>query len=150
MARQMAGQDGGKLWRAERARRRAQRELFRSLGRPLPRVATIVQVRLDAIAMPDWARKKAIKGLTLTPDTVWLRRMAAVYLARLDAEAGGEPEMTWAEYRRCPMCGRPLLDADAAARAETDQRFGGDQIPCSIECVELSKRKGKRIFGKAA
>jgi hypothetical protein len=149
MARQGQGGQGQEpLWRSERAGRRARRKLFRALGKPLPRVATIVRVRLGALAMPDWARRKAIKGLTLTEDTVWLRRIAGVYLARLDAEAGGEPEMTWAEYRRCTLCGRPLLDAEAELRAETDARFGGDQIPCSAECVELSKKK--RVWRKAA
>jgi hypothetical protein len=100
-------------------------------------------VDLDAIYVPAWAQAKAIRGLTLTAETIWLGRIAASALARLDREAGGTPVMTKTLYRRCPLCDRPLLGEEAQARFDLDRTMTGRQVPCGPECLDVSKSRGR-------
>src|SRR5580698_799785 len=118
------------LWRRERQYRREARRTARSLGFRLPTLAQVALVELDAIYVPDWALKKAIRGLTVTNSSVWLRRIAANLLARIDREAGGTPKVTPTAYRRCPMCDRALLGVEAEQRFELDKKWTGNQTPC--------------------
>jgi hypothetical protein len=112
-------------------------------------LAHIALVELDAIDVPGWARRKAIRGLSVERDKIWLRRIAANLLARLDIEAGGQPKVTPTEFRRCGICDRPLLGEEAQIRFDLDRRFEGHRIPCGPDCVELERihleqRRGRR------
>lgn len=137
--------ENGPLWRRERAARRLDKTLRRMWKRSVPTLKTIGLVELTAIPMPEWARKKAVKGLTLTDSSVWLRRIAANFLARMDREAGGSPGLTTTEYRRCRLCGQPLLGPEAVARWELDRKIEGHRLPCSPACLEMERaRKDRR------
>lgn len=102
----------------------------------------IARIDVDAIAVPEWARRRAVRGLSGSETHVWLRRGDARALEHLDREAGGSPVVTEVEFRYCGVCGRPLIGEEAAARRLSD--MGGrtaDQLPCSGECYEAAKDK---------
>lgn len=101
-------------------------------------------VELDKIPVPQWARDKAIPGLTLTGNSVWLGRIAARALARLDQSVGGRPQLTFEVYRPCRICRRPLLGPAAEHRLELDRKFEGWRIPCGPECVEIETARKQR------
>ena len=132
----------------ERLLRRMDRERRATQGLTTPRLRTILLVELDAIYVPGWAKRKAIPGLTLTRESIWLGRIAGRILEREDRAAGGSPKVTPAAYRPCKCCKRPLLGIAAERRLELDRRYHGDRIPCSPECAEIQaarrKRKGAR------
>ena len=129
------------LWRRERNQRHADRRDRAARGLSTPKVHQIALVELDLITVPDWARQKAIKGLSITETSIWLRRIAANKLASLDIEAGGCPRLTPTAYRRCKQCGRPLLGVDAEGRLDLDRKFEGDRIPCGPECLEIINQR---------
>ena len=137
---------GSLAWeeRAQRKRDRAQRA---SRGLTTPRLRQVALVELDKIPVPQWARDKAIPGLTLTGDSVWLGRIAARALARLDESVGGRPRLTFEVYRPCRVCWRPLLGAMAEHRLELDRKFEGWRIPCGPECVEIEAVRRRRTHG---
>lgn len=133
------------VWQRSRVwHREEDRDFARKIGFKLPILKQIALVELDAIMVPDWARKKAIKGLTITNSSVWLRRIAANFLCRLDREAGGTPRLTVTDYRRCNNCKRVLLGPDAQARFELDRKYEGQRITCGPDCAELQKSRRKR------
>lgn len=132
-------------WQRSRIwRREEDREFARNCGFKLPLLKQIARVDVTAIRVPTWARDKAIKGLTLTDSTVWLRRQAANMLCKLDQEAGGDPKLTTTPYRRCQVCSRVLLGPEAEARFELDRKFEGQRITCGPACAELEKARKKR------
>lgn len=104
-----------------------------------PRLKQIALVEPELIPVPDWALRKAIKGLTSDRNKVWLGRIAANLLARLDREVGGNPKLTVTSYRACRLCGRVLLGAEAEARFEQDRKFEGHRAPCGPDCVETER-----------
>jgi hypothetical protein len=134
------------LWRRSRDRNNELERVRRTFGWSAPRLTQIALVELDRIYVPAWALEKAIRGLTVTPSSVWLRRIAANKLAALDIEAGGTPKLTVSAYRRCQMCDRALLGPEAEARLILDMRFEGEgkRTPCGPGCVELVHALGKR------
>lgn len=145
-ALQAAAEAAEPWWRVERRRRRRERAQFRAEGRAYPRLRTICCVDLDVLQVPDWAAAKALPGFEMSGSRVWLGRILAQYLARMDREAGGRPLVTAVAYRRCPACGRALLGEEARARWELDKRLTGRMAPCGPECVErqkAAKRKGR-------
>ncbi len=123
-------------WRDERLRRR--------FGWKTPRLVQIALVEPEAIDVPGWALAKAIPGLTSDRSKVWLRRIAANLLCRLDQEAGGTPKLTVTSYRPCRLCGRALLDAEAEGRLALDRQYEGHRIPCGPDCMELEKARKKK------
>lgn len=127
----------------ERLRRRIEKYEARALGRTWPKLTTILKVELDQIPMPNWAREKAIKGLTLTDSVVWLKRIAGRKLEALDRECGGNPRVTTTQYRPCPICRRPLIGEEAEARWELDKTFTGTQVPCGPTCLETAAKLKK-------
>lgn len=130
-----AGHYRRRALRARRAERAAR-------GIKERRQRMVWRVEVTAIAVPAWARARALRGLTSGEAYLWLRRGDAKMLERLDREAGGEPMVIEAEFRRCKICWRPLLGDDAAARRA--QELGGataDQLPCGPECYDASKDK---------
>jgi hypothetical protein len=139
----------------ERLARKLDRERRKAQGLSTPRLRTILLVELDAIYVPDWAKKKAVPGLTLTRESIWLGRIAGRILEREDRAAGGNPRVTAEVYRPCKCCKRPLLGLAAEERLSLDRRFHGDRIPCSPECAEIqaarTKRKGRanQVFSEA-
>jgi hypothetical protein len=87
--------------------------------------------------LPQWAREKAIKGLTLTESSVWLSRKYARKLYR--ESPGAKLTMTW--YRPCKLCGRVLIGIEAKIRAELDQKRDGRKLPCAADCEEVRERR---------
>jgi hypothetical protein len=139
----------GPLWRRERRLKREDRQRFAVQGATYPTLKQVGLVELDAIYVPDWARAKAVKGLPLTASSVWLRRIAANKLANLDREAGGEPKLTLAWFRRCMLCGRACLGAEAENRLALDRKVNGSQIPCGPDCLDVSRAgRGGRKNGR--
>ncbi len=128
----------------ERLARKRDREQRAARGLTTPRLRTILLVELDAIFMPEWAVRKAVPGMTITKDAVWLGRIAGRALEREDRLAGGHPKVTAALYRPCKICKRPRIGLDAEYRLELDRRFQGERIPCSPECVEIQAARLKR------
>ena len=106
-----------------------------------PRLQTIALVELEALEVPDWAAEKAVPGLRLEAKRIWLRRIAARSLARLEERAGGRAQLTFVAYRMCRVCGRPRLGMDAEARLELDRKFDGWKIPCDSDCLEMGRTK---------
>jgi len=136
-------------WKRDRRMRAMLRERLKRDGLTMPKLATIVRVDLDRIWVPAWAQAKAIRDLTVTQSSVWLGRIAANVLARIDREAGGKPVLTPTLYRRCPQCDRALLGDEAQARWEMDLSYTGRQLPCGPECIERARalkarKKGQR------
>jgi hypothetical protein len=130
-------------WFHDRGARRRYRALARALGFKVPKLATVMLVEPSAIVVPAWARRKAIRGLGVHADKVWLGRMAGMKLVRLDCEGGGTPLVTTTVFRRCQICGRGLIGVEAEARWELDRQFVGDRIPCGPDCpsAALSHRR---------
>jgi hypothetical protein len=125
-------------------------------GKAYATVWTIALVELDAIPVPAWAIRKAIRGLTITASSVWLRRQAAAYLVNLDEDVGGHPKVTPASFRRCGICQRALIGVEAEMRGEQDRKWMGEQVPCGPECLPAAKAKANvaprasRAKGRAA
>lgn len=123
-------------WRLERKRE------LRDRGIQPARLERILAVRITEIEMPAWAHERRIRGLSFDDTFVWLRRRDARYLMRLDYEAGGRPRWTETEFRRCPVCGRPLIGDDARMRRDLDEScVTGRQRPCGAECLEAARDK---------
>lgn len=123
-----------------RAKRREDVRKRKALGQPVTRQRFVCHVKTNAIPVPDWARLRAVRGLSESDDAVWLSRRDAFMLAQLDREAGGTPEVTEVEYRLCDMCHRPLLAEDAEDRRalnESDQE--GRRKPCGSECYAAAR-----------
>lgn len=137
-------EDTGPLWRREREARRQDREFRAAIGRATPRLIQIALVEPEAIHVPQYFLDRAIRGLTATRERVWLRRIAANMLARLDRECGGRPVLTREFYRRCKLCGRALLGAEAETRLALDREFEGHRIPCGPLCIEMQAAGNRR------
>ena len=122
--------------------RRARNRELREKGRKPCRMRKAWHVRPEVIAVPAWALERAVRGLSQSTDAVWLLPTDAWMVARLDREAGGEPEMTEVEFRRCEICRRPLLAEDAEARRHlTESAMTGNQKPCGGECFAAARDK---------
>ncbi len=67
------------------------------------------RVEPELALIPDWARRRAIGGLSTGKDFVWLRPGDARCLERLDRDCGGTPRTLEVEFRYCSQCGRPLV-----------------------------------------
>lgn len=127
------------LQRRRAWRRQVKQDLRRS-GNPAARRQWAVCVCLTAIPMPEWAARKRIPGLTFTESTAWLHRRDAKFLIAQDRECGGSATYAETEYRRCGVCGRPLLGDDAALRRRLDESARtGRMKPCGSECIAASK-----------
>ena len=139
-------------WRRTRDDRYAARTFPARWNWPTPRLKQIALVEPEAIDVPAWALAKAVRGLESNRERVWLGRIAANLVARLDRESGGESRITVTSFRRCRICGRSLLGEEAEARVELDLRFEGNRIPCGPDCVELERaQRGRRgTQGKGA
>ena len=109
------------------------------------RIHVIALVELDKIDLPIWAEVKAIKGLTLTKKSVWLRRKYARYLEREDIAAGGKPKLTFTWWKPCKLCKRQLLGLDAENRYRLDQaegtKVGTRYAPCDEDCIEIERQR---------
>lgn len=124
---------------AYRDLRRSRHENLRCRQTKATRAHRIICVGLSELAMPEWAHKKRVRGLSMTVSTVWLERKDALFLAARDREVGGDPILSEAEFRRCSVCDRPLLGQDAMARRRTEESSStGQQIPCGPTCIEAS------------
>lgn len=90
--------------------------------------------------MPAWAVERCVRGLSRSATRIWLRPRDAAFLARLDREAGGTPDLVEMEVRYCPVCDRPLLGEDAAARRILEESsMTARQRPCGSECLEAAE-----------
>ena len=132
-------------WFSDRRLSREYRRNAKAWGITVPKLKTVVQVQTDAIAIPAWAREHAIPGLESNQTAVWLGRISANVLARLDREAGGQPKLTTTVFRRCRICSRALLGIAAQEQFERDRVKAG--IPCGPDCVETARAR-KRPLGR--
>jgi hypothetical protein len=107
-------------------------------------------VEVTEIELPDWALDAAVPGLSQTATTIWLKRIAARGLARLDRKAGGRPKLTWTRYRWCKVCRRARLGLDAERRWELDKKAGGEGLPCGPDCIELERVRKQRVCKERA
>lgn len=126
--------------RSRRLRRLEKVEDRRNRGITIARRQTIRGVRITAIPMPAWVEKRRIKGLSASDSFAWLMPADARFLMRLDHEAGGSPYCAETEFRRCPVCHRPLMGDDARMRRELDESaVTGRMKPCGSDCIEASR-----------
>jgi hypothetical protein len=137
------------VWQRTRDDRWRDERIRRQFGWKTPRLKEIALVEPEAIDVPGWALAKAIPGLESNRDKVWLGRIAANLLCRMDQEAGGTPQLTVAKYRRCNLCGRALLDAEAESRFDLDRQYEGHRIPCGPDCTELERARKQKGAGHA-
>lgn len=96
-------------------------------------------VETTAIEIPQWALEKAQRDMSSSEHHVWFRGRSSAHskvLAFQDRQAGGEPEVTVIEWRRCSVCRRMLLSLEAETRRRLDESGKlGRQMPCSGECT---------------
>jgi hypothetical protein len=76
----------------------------------------IALVRLTLLDIPSWSLAAAIPGLSVVADAIWLSRKDARKLAREERESGGRAIVQTFEFRRCEVCRRPLVGAEAEER----------------------------------
>jgi hypothetical protein len=132
------------FWFSDRRLSKEYRKNAKQWGIKVPHLRTVVQVQTDRIPIPGWAREKAVAGLDSNPAQVWLGRIAAAVLARLDREAGGTPRLTQTVYRRCRICSRVFLGIAAQERFELDRQQTGAVIPCGPDCEETATLRKRR------
>jgi hypothetical protein len=129
-------------WDRRREWRKQRKEELKSRDVKLARKRWIWCVRITAIPMPAWCQKRRIKGLSFTDSLVWLKPRDAQFLIARDQECGGSPVFAETEYRKCPVCGRPLISEDAKLRRMLDESgMTGRQKPCGSECLEGARDK---------
>lgn len=127
----------------EHGKRVARKAELRQHGIAVTKPSYAWQVWPSVISIPSWC--KPVKGLPRDSRYVWLRRSAAVKLARLDRERGGRPMVLRAEYRICKICKRSLLGELAKARRMLDESCpAGDQLPCGPDCAAKHGRRKDR------
>lgn len=115
---------------------------LRQAGIPVTKPTYIVRVEPSAIAIPDWIRAKAVKGMPGNQCYIWLQWGMAIKLARLDRQAFGKPDVMRVEHRVCKICKRHLLGPMARERRMLDEScLDGTEIPCGHYC---HSRKGKQ------
>ena len=130
------------MLRKERVRIRKERS---SKGLKVCNARRIWSIRLSVIDLPQWAIDRQFKELPHSANWAWLKSGDARALIKLDRMAGGEPEVTVMEYRRCQHCKRLLLDSDAAARRKLDQSWLGEWTGCGPGCSQIGwAKKGIR------
>jgi hypothetical protein len=144
-----------------RANRRIYRANAKKWGLRVPKLKIVCLVEPEVITIPAWALAKAVPGLKAGPGSIWLGRIQAASLARMDRAEGGHPKLTPTPYRRCSQCGRGLIGPDAELRWEQDRQWeahkgselrydrdeghrgtyanGGNPTPCGPDCTERQK-----------
>ena len=130
-------------------RNRAERE---ARGIPERRRRIAVRVEPEVVEIPEWARKRAIRGLTTGEDFVGLYAGDARLLEQKDRRDGGEPAVIAVEFRICKVCGRPLLGDDAAARRALEAAGATSyMLPCGDTCYEAQREgRWRRVRRRAA
>lgn len=91
-------------------------------------------ITTGTLAIPDWARDAAVKGLAVNPKSVWLWWTDARMLIGLDRQAGGGTFAQRVELRFCPHCDRPYVGTEADRR-----RRLGIGTECGASCRVDSK-----------
>lgn len=89
------------------------------------------------LKVPDWVFRRAVKGLGSLPyyHQVWLRPRDAKRLCALDRMAGGRSHVTKTEFKRCHVCARPIIGAQAAERRKViESGPAGRLTPCGPTC----------------
>lgn len=123
-----------------REQRQQRRSELRSRGIRPAKIRRVWCVKLTALVVPQWALDRRVPGLSGDVSRVWLRPRDARFLLQLDRAAGGEPWFAESEYRRCGVCGRPLIGEDAAARRKLDESGRtARQIPCGDTCLDAAR-----------
>lgn len=116
----------------------AKRDYLNKRGIKSTRIRWALCVETTAIVIPEWAKLRRFRGFSYAPNRVWFRGRAngmAQILARQDREAGGKPEVTAVEYRRCEVCGRILLNLEAQARRRLAEACrDGRGLRCGGDC----------------
>jgi hypothetical protein len=121
-----------------RQERRTAKGRLRYFGIKAARVQWMTSVRTTAIEVPEWAQQAAHKEMSQGKHYAWFKGRRLKHAKRLFAEdraAGGDPEMTLIQWRRCKACGRILLALEAEDRRKLDEScWLGRQKPCGAEC----------------
>jgi hypothetical protein len=76
----------------------------------------VALVRLKLLDLPAWSIAASIPGLGWDTQSVWLSRPDARRLARQERDSGGRAVVQVFEFRRCDVCRRPLVGAEAEER----------------------------------
>lgn len=122
--------------------------------RPVPRNRRVNYVETTVYAIPpEIIAEHGLKAMpTNGPHKLWLRdRRLAADLAARDKRAGGRGWTMRVCYRRCAVCNRLLLDADAQEYLDRLRRpiekWDTEDGPfCNIDCeIENHHRKRKVI-----
>jgi hypothetical protein len=106
-------------------------------------------VRLTATTIP--ASTKAIRDRTRTDKTCWmLSKRGARELVERDRAFGGQGSFDTFEYRRCKVCSRVLVGADAADYRERlrwprEKRYWPWGPTCSPDCKPPAKKAERAI-----
>ena len=119
-------------WRA------AHRRALNASGITTARAMHIINVKPSAIFdIPDSILRSEIPGLPKITGCVWLLPRDAKKLMTLDSRYGGWSKTLRVEFRRCDVCNRPLLGAEAADRRQViNNSPTARQIPCGDQCAE--------------
>ena len=131
------------LDRQQRIDRRAD---LRQSGRTPAKEQYVYRVEPEVITIPNWAFKRAVEGLELTNECVWLWSNAlALKICEMDRGEGGHPDLMRIQVRRCQVCGLLRLNVLASYRGKLDESApDGRKLPCGPQCLTIRRiRKGK-------
>lgn len=130
----------------ERRFLRARRRDLRNRGIRVPRIRRVMGVTLEGMAVPEWALRRRVRGLSASEHMVWLSRRDAYRLEHEADELGAHAVTMETEYRRCGVCGRPLVGEDAAARRQAEEMgVTARQLPCGSECLEAARDRRWKV-----
>jgi hypothetical protein len=131
-------------WRLARIRE------LRSKGTPQARRFIVWHVSPSKlIPIPEEFKAQAIPGLTISDAGVWLRTQSMRSLALRDRLAGGAPWIEKSEFKRCELCGRPMIGTESEGyRVKLEEEGRG--IVCGEHCNRDREAKTWiRIYPKA-
>lgn len=87
-------------------------------------------------AVPEWARRVAVRGLGEVPGRVWLWWVDARRLLSESRKAGWRCDVTRTELRHCAVCSRPFVGIEAERRRRLDESSPeGRLLPCGEACA---------------
>jgi hypothetical protein len=111
--------------------RTARRKELHAQGIVIPKKQHVFLVEPTTLPeMPEWAEKRRVKGFGSTPGHIWLMRGPARLLIAADHYRSKRVKV---EFKRCVLCRRPMIAAQAEAYRK--QLESGDRsIPCGPDC----------------
>jgi len=140
---------GAPMYRNRKPRwRAARRQALKAQGITPCLRNWVWNVRPSIAPLPDWVAGAAVKGLGSLEDQVWLWPVDARRLMKWVKAHGGRSWAVRAEFRRCEMCGRPLIGVEAEARRrQIESGPAGRALNCGPEC---DRDRASRLWVKLA